>query len=657
MSPGEIGWRIGGVVQNSVDRWRVASRTYPGVKDAVPGSPGEPPFRLTDVPVGAATRRAIGEPAFAALIRAADDILHHRLTFFALERQHLGDPIDWNRDHECGKATPTGFAQSIDYRDHRVAGDAKVVWEPNRHHHLVVLGRAYRATGDRRYADGVAEQLASWLDQCPYGTGMQWRSPLELGVRLINWTWTLDLIRESQAITGPLRDRVLHAIYLQLWEVTRKFSRASSANNHLIGEAAGVFVASTYLPDLARSFEWSEASRNILVEQIQTQTFADGANCEHAFGYHLFVLHLFLHAGIAARRSGRDFPAEYWAVVEKMIGYASALAEAGPAPMYGDADDAYVLDLGARIGDVDALRGIGAILFDRADLKALSPRFREPSWWLFGAAGRQHFEQEPLVPVAPLKSRAFQRAGYYLLQSGSVEHDDQLSVFVDCAELGFGAIAAHGHADALAVTVRAFGRDVLVDPGTYDYFTYPEWRTYLRSTRAHNTVEIDGRDQSAMLGPFMWGARAAAKCLSWSPADDGGAVSAEHDGYHRLDDPVTHRRTVALAGRARTVTITDQLAMRESHVIRLHFHFAEGCTVLERDRDGFLLAIDDMRIRLTLDERLTAKAVAGAAHGDAPGPGWVSRGYHRKSPGLSIVAEATLGDSAAIVSTMTINRG
>src|SRR5438105_15657295 len=100
MSPGEIGWRLGGVVQNSVDRWRVASRTYPGVKDAVPASVGDPPFRLTDVPVGAATRRAIGEPAYAALLRAADDISHHRLTSFSLERQHLGDPIDWNRHHE-----------------------------------------------------------------------------------------------------------------------------------------------------------------------------------------------------------------------------------------------------------------------------------------------------------------------------------------------------------------------------------------------------------------------------------------------------------------------------------------------------------------------------------------------------------------------------
>src|SRR4029078_8588466 len=77
-----------------------------------------------------------------------------------------------------------------------------------------------------------------------------WLSPLELAIRLINWVWSLDLIRESALVAGELRTRIHTSVYLQAREIVRRYSRGSSANNHLIGEAAGVFVASCYFPGL-----------------------------------------------------------------------------------------------------------------------------------------------------------------------------------------------------------------------------------------------------------------------------------------------------------------------------------------------------------------------------------------------------------------------
>ena len=111
----------------------------------------------------------------------------------------------------------------------------------------------------------------------------------------------------------------------------------------------------------------------------------------------------------------------------------------------------------------------------------------------------------------------------------------------DCGELGFGSLAAHGHADALSVTVRAGGVDVLVDPGTYDYFTFPDWRRYFRSTRAHNTLGIDGVDQSAQLGLVSVGPPgrrpAASTGVRVREADP---LPGEHDGYRVLP---SRRRT------------------------------------------------------------------------------------------------------------------
>jgi Heparinase II/III-like protein len=318
-----------------------------------------------------------------------------------------------------------------------------------------------------------------------------------------------------------------------------------------------------------------------------------------------------------------------------MIDFLAALSAAGPPPMLGDADDGYVLDLERPGADLDGALCAGAILWGRADWKAQVGRHTESARWLLGRPGRARFEALESAPPAPLLPRAFADTGIYLLQSGYVERGDGVSVLVDCGELGFGSIAAHGHADALSFTLRAFGTDVFVDPGTYDYFTFPEWRHYFRSTRAHNTVEVDGVDQSEMLGAFLWGSHAQARCLLWEPTLRGGRIVAEHDGYLRLPDPVRHRRTMHLDSLARVVSIEDEILARGPHRVTLAFHLAEHCEVAAEGRGRFRIAAGAGTLALVLDARLSAHVRRG---GTDPIAGWVSRGYHRRAPATSILA-------------------
>jgi len=253
MSAGEVAWRAVGRLRDAELWGRLALRLEPRPRASDPGDAGacaDPGFRVCDLRVGewAVPERDEERQWRDRLVAHAEQVARHRLSFFDLVDRHLGDPIDWNRDHGSGRKAPLRFAPLVDYRDYDVTGDAKVVWEPNRHHHLVVLGRAYRATGDVRFAAVLVEQLESWLEQCPFGRGMNWRSPLELAIRLINWVWAIDLIRESGLVTGKFQNRLRHTVYLHLWEITRKYSRGSSANNHRIGEAAGVFIGLVELP-------------------------------------------------------------------------------------------------------------------------------------------------------------------------------------------------------------------------------------------------------------------------------------------------------------------------------------------------------------------------------------------------------------------------
>ena len=658
MSPAEIAWRVQSSLRDATDFSLVARRQRQWSLSAILEScngHGAAAFSLADVTVGDWASRKDAAPErgwLVPLLAQTDRVAAHRLSFFDLEDFHLGDPIDWNRDHKHGVAAPMRFAPWIDYRDFGVTGDCKLVWEPNRHHQLGVLGRAYRATGDSRYAKAAVEQLDSWLEQCPYGIGMNWRSPLELGLRLINWVWTVDLIQGAGVMDEAFRSRLLNSVYLHLWEIARKYSRGSSVNNHLVGEAAGVFIGASYFHNLRNASRQRARAREILCEEIIRQTYPDGCTREQALGYHLFVLQFFLLAALVARRSGDDFPPAYWGRLEKMFEFIGLMGEGGRPPLFGDSDDGYVLDLGGERGDARPWLAAGAVLFNRPDFKAWAGEYSETAWWLLGQEGRDQFDAIP-QPPAPngLASRAFPESGYYLLQCDGPGKAGRVSVVFDAGELGMGPLAAHGHADALAFTLRAFGEDVLVDPGTYDYFTYPEWRKYFRSTRAHNTVVIDGQDQSEMLGPFMWGAKAKAKCICWQPGAGGSKVIGEHDGYTRLSDPVIHRRTLELDAQKRELIVRDDILARGKHDIEVYFHFAENCRVTRAAPNRYEVDVGPGGVTVELDPRLSVQTLCGS---EGPIGGWVSRGYHRKTPSATLVGLCAVAGNTSLVTRIKI---
>jgi hypothetical protein len=634
MSGAELTWRLQSMARDAADRCRLAFDLQP--KPALVA--GGAPLTFTPASVGCWSGAALppGHDAWRQrLVREAEAAAANRLSFFNLVDRHLGDPIQWNVDHETGTPTPLRFAASIDYRDTRVAGDAKVVWEPSRHHQLVILGRAYRASGREEFATAVAGQIGSWIDQCPYGRGMQWRSPLELAIRIINWSWALELIQPSGVVSGAFEERVLVAMHQHLWDLTRKYSRGSSANNHRLGEAAGVFIATTCVAPL-RDRTWQEESRAILSEEVLRQSHPDGGTREQALSYQMFVLQFVLAAAHVGRAGGCELPRPALDRAATMLEFIVRLSAAGAPPMFGDADDGYVLDLGGRGSPLSVL-ALGAAVLDRPEL--LPPAaFCEPAFWILGDRWRD-LAARSAAPPPPLRSHAFEDTGLFLLQAGHAGEPDAVSVTMDAGELGYGPLAAHGHADALAVTLRLAGTDILVDTGTCDYFTDQSWRTYFRTTAAHNTIGIDGEDQSVMTGPFMWGSRANASRLLWEPSEEGGRVAASHDGYRRLSDPVTHRRDVRLDGSAREVWIEDELEMAGEHDVRIAFHLSESCSVVRLDGTTVLIEADGRSISFALDGQLRVEVLRGSM---SPRAGWISRGYHHRAPIGTIAGSARL---------------
>jgi hypothetical protein len=586
-------------------------------------------------------------------LAAAERIRDGRLDIFALRGVELGQPPRWNRDPKSGIQAPLAYGKTLDYRDPDLVGDIKYLWEPNRHLHFVTLAQAYAMSGDDKYFHDLAGQLDSWLHSCPHRLGPNWASSLEAAIRLINWSIAWQLIGGASSPIFKnghfleLRSRWLCSVYQHAQFVRGWLSLHSSANNHLIGEAAGLFIAGLTWPHWPKSRSWVASGKAILEREALAQNAPDGVNREQAVSYQRFVLDLLLLSLLAGKANGQRFSAAYESRIESMLDYLASIMDAGGhVPQFGDADDGYVTKLSVENGSAyRSLLATGAILFGRGDFKLKAGPLDDKTRWLLGAkADEQYRSLDAEKTRLPLR-QTFPEGGYYVLGS-EFETPNEIRLVADAGALGYRSIAAHGHADALSFTLSVGGREFLVDPGTYAYHTQAAWRQYFRGTSAHNTLRIDGLDQSVQGGSFMWLKKANAGCSLWLSSAEKDSFEGWHDGYMRLDDPVKHRRLIELDKAARRVLIEDTLEMAEDHEVELFFHSSEHCSV-EAVEGGFLLTEEDLAIRLVLPQADGARTQVyrGSL---APLSGWVSRAFDSRAPTSTIAWFARLTGRAVL---------
>ena len=633
MTPAEIGHRMVKAAAMRAERWGLARCVVPSPDLSVRARP----WVHADARVDA-----------APYVAAAERILAGRYDVFAMEDVELGNPPSWNRDPKTGIEAPLAFGKQLDYRDPGVVGDCKYLWEPNRHLHLVTLAQAYALTGEERYAHTLRAHLESWFDACPFRMGVNWASSLETGLRLINWALAWQLLGGVDAPLfageggGAFRRRWLQSIYQHAEFTCGHFSLHSSANNHLIGEAAGVFTAALAWPHWGRARHWHDASREILEREALLQNAPDGVNREQATSYQQFTFDLLLLPLLAAHANGDEFSAGYRARLEEMLVFLASVMDAGGnLPMFGDADDAYAarLDPRASFDRARSLLATGALLFNRGEFKAKAGALDDKTRWLLGPGAEERFGQLEAMPGSLPLRREFPDGGYYVLGC-DFETPQEIRLVADAGPLGYREIAAHGHADALSFTLSLGGVELLVDPGTFAYHTEAEWRSYFRGTSAHNTLRVDGRDQSQPGGNFMWLRKASAACTSWMATVDQDCFEGWHDGYAGLADPVIHRRRITLDKRARTLRVADTLEMKGEHLLELFFHCAEGSRV-EPIHGGVSVKRGGHTLRIRWPDVPGSRAVIREGT-TAPISGWVSRRFDRKVAAPTITWSARL---------------
>lgn len=474
--------------------------------------------------------------------------------------------VAWERCPRTGKRASQGrFPSGVDPKD---------AWSLGRLDHVLRLALAARLLGDDERAEAWADAALDWcLDFCQAPRGIQWSSPMEVALRAANLAFTLRALAGTEvfekrpgALLELLRGLDAHTAFV----ASRLEDTLVVPNNHLLANVVGTLVAGALVPHLSASRARAERLVDRFGHLVFEQTLEDGFSFEASTGYHRLAAELIALGVLAIRALGHELDRKVEARIRAVFRVSEKLRDGcGSAPQIGDEDSGQALPFRPRAArDQRHLGGIGRLLFSELPSKATCE-----SLWLFGP--------HPVGPeVREEADVSFPSAGIYLLRA------PRTSVSIVCGPNGTGGTGSHAHNDKLSIEVCLDGRRLIADPGSGRYTSDPALRNRLRGTAHHSTAMVDGREQQD-LPPgrlFALPEQAHARCLLWEPRREIARFVGEHQGYHRLPFPVTHRRELRLHRETSRLAIIDTFFGTGEHFVEIRFllPFASSCLRIRR---------------------------------------------------------------------------
>lgn len=452
-------------------------------------------------------------------------------------RQHLsgehdfGDRVDWRLD---------------------VFNDGEWLWFLNGMRWWEDLVEAYRMAGNEKYIDRVLQQLLSWTDEMPAPPGERvgwrmdycgWRT-IETGVRMGKvWPFTFQGLLASSRFQPEHLIRMLRSIY----EQARYLLAFHQTGNWMTSELAGLGVAGILFPEFRESPLWLSVAFRRLQSNLASYVYEDGFQWEQSCDYHWRSVWELQPLVEQALENGVPLPPGAADTLARMC--ETEMLIATPERKLPPLNDSGVLNKDPR-----PHLEFGAKLSGRQDMAYVASSGKE---------GRP-----PSVT-----SHHFTHAGYTVFRSGW-DPDAAYLVFD-----GGPVSAGHCHEDKLSFHLHAFGRPLIVDPGTYQYVANDATR-YFRGTTGHNTVAVDGRAQRRSHLPLSHPER-----IAQGPAegdvylgDDIQFASATYAGGYwdregNCDASARHTRRL-LWVKPDYFVISDLIAGDGVHTVEAHYHLA-----------------------------------------------------------------------------------
>ncbi len=512
------------------------------------------------------------------------------------------------------RVDPVKFENGIDWA-HRPQGNIDWTWDLNRHTYFETLGRAYRYTGEERYGQKFRMLLLDWLAKNPAGVNQpNWTSVFEVAFRINTWLWAFYYFQTAAAFDDEvclafLKGLLTHGLYLDA------HLEMHAQNNHLLLEAKSLAMLGLLFPEFKAAARWRQRGLKILYQQIEAQICPDGVHGERAIHYHRVIAGELLELLVLLENNQVPVPPEIIEAFSRMIEFELWITKpSGMIPLLGDSA---LEDTHLRFS---AVKG-GPVFLCRDDLKSVAPPLDEASIWLLAPKRVKLYQDSPATTVC-LNSRPFPEGGYFVMRHGQGAEAAYLAF--DCGPFGYQLVPGHGHADALNFELYACGQTLVVDPGIYSTHLGDNWRNFFRGSRAHNTVVVDGQDQSTLVDIWRVYRPAQTTLHQWFSSEHFDFVDGSHNGYERFSEPITHRRQVFFV-KPEYWVIIDWLTGRGKHHFDLYFHLMPDIDTQLDLESGILRTVNEFESGLIIAPLATSglqiDIITGATE---PIQGWVS---------------------------------
>lgn len=397
--------------------------------------------------------------------------------------------------------------------------DMPKLWRYNLHYfdYLFDAGRSY---------DVKCHLISDWIAKNPPGTGDGWE-PYTLSLRIVNW---IKFFLQSDA---AIQEEWLQSLYKQALWLEKNIEYHILANHYLKNGVALLFAGIYFEePDTGR---WIKKGLKILREELEEQFLPDGGHYERSPMYHSICVTDYLDVLNLAQNSKTTINLEetdqFGRKITVSLNFLSGICLAdGEIPLLNDS--------------AFGIAPTPSQIFDYA---------------------RRVIGYEPPVRPSGLAIYEQSASGYYICRNG----DD--AIIIDCGQIGPDYQPGHAHCDTLSYELVINGRRVVVDSGVFDYELSLE-RAYARSTKAHNTVVVDGEEQSEVWGVFRVARRARPThaCIE-QPAAGSVRFTGAHDGYARLAGKPIHKRSMSYDGQESWL-IEDMLEGSGAHRMESYLH-------------------------------------------------------------------------------------
>ena len=548
------------------------------------------------------------------------------------------DPIDWHSDFKSSFTWPKGkyYKKYIQVQLEN-SSDVKVPRELSRSHHLLHVALAYNLTKREEFANFFCSQIINWIKENPLMYSINWGCAMDVSIRAVNWIWCIGFLSDYDWRKNTNELLIIEkSLFEHGWFIYRNLEGNifNYSNNHYLSNLTGLIFLGQLFKPISDGKKWLDYAELSFYREIRIQILPSGLTYERSLHYNRLVLELILWPIISFKCSGKLIPQDIWSRLENMFNFILHTCRPdGSCPIIGDQDNGRLLPFGTEeVDDFQYLLSIGSILFKRSDFKKYDNGYNIYCA-LLGEKYNINLYNKIEDFKGQIKSIGFKDAGFYLMRNDKnylIFNGATRGLYSDKKSSGI-----HTHSDLFSFDLFINDKAFIVDPGTFTYTSNKLERNLFRGTRKHNTVVVDGQNQDKLSENdlFQMSKSSTAKIKKWTTNQYHDIISAEHNGYMRLKEPVNHLRTITFEKLAQTWLIIDQLTGSGIHDFEVMFHFNENIKIEIVDEKTIISKSKGLNIKLSFSSNSVFKIVKELSY--------ISKSYGTKVKSHSINIKST----------------